>query len=89
MRNSDWIDLATLTLPELEVLGRHVLAELSVQRLNQKRLLRSAQGKELKERAPRYRNPANSTETWSGRGSEPRWVQEARRLGWPLDSLRF
>lgn len=24
--------------------------------------------------APKYRNPANPTETWSGRGKEPRWL---------------
>lgn len=24
--------------------------------------------------APKYRNPANSKETWSGRGKQPRWL---------------
>ncbi len=24
--------------------------------------------------APKYRNPANSAETWSGRGKHPRWM---------------
>jgi len=24
--------------------------------------------------APKYRNPANPTETWSGRGKQPRWL---------------
>lgn len=24
--------------------------------------------------APKYRNPANATETWSGRGKRPRWL---------------
>lgn len=24
--------------------------------------------------APKYRNPANATETWSGRGKHPRWM---------------
>jgi DNA-binding protein H-NS len=24
--------------------------------------------------APKYRNPANPTETWSGRGKHPRWM---------------
>ena len=26
---------------------------------------------------PKYRNPARKTETWSGRGSKPRWLTEA------------
>ena len=25
--------------------------------------------------APKYRNPQNSSETWSGRGREPKWLQ--------------
>lgn len=25
--------------------------------------------------APKYRNPANPDETWSGRGKQPRWLQ--------------
>jgi len=24
--------------------------------------------------APKYRNPANSAETWTGRGKQPRWL---------------
>ncbi len=89
MSNDTWIDLSSLTLPELEGLSRDVETEISVQRLNQKRWRRAVQGKVLHERAPRYRNPANSAETWSGRGPEPEWVKEARRSGRSLDSLRF
>ncbi|WP_141750786.1 MULTISPECIES: H-NS histone family protein, partial [Stenotrophomonas] len=24
--------------------------------------------------APKYRNPANSEETWTGRGRQPKWM---------------
>lgn len=27
--------------------------------------------------APKYRNPAESSQTWTGRGKKPRWVQAA------------
>jgi DNA-binding protein H-NS len=43
-------------------------------------------GSKLKGRkvAPKYRNPANRTETWAGRGATPRWlrayVKEGRKL---------
>ncbi len=87
MIDSHWIDLSSLTLPELEVLARDVQAEISQQRINHKRWRWA--GKTLRERGPRYRNPQNSAETWSGRGPEPSWVKEARRRGRPLDSLRF
>jgi DNA-binding protein H-NS len=29
----------------------------------------------LPEIAPKYRNPENHSETWSGRGREPKWLQ--------------
>jgi len=37
--------------------------------------------------APRYRNPDNPDQTWSGRGRRPRWVHEAEAAGRPLSEL--
>lgn len=31
-------------------------------------------GRKLGKVAPKYRNPANKTETWAGRGKQPRWL---------------
>ena len=31
-------------------------------------------GRKLGKVAPKYRNPANPKETWSGRGKHPRWM---------------
>ena len=31
--------------------------------------------------APKYRNPANTKELWSGRGKQPRWLAEQVRKG--------
>lgn len=31
--------------------------------------------------APKYRNPENSDETWSGRGRQPRWLVAALKKG--------
>ncbi|MGZ9032950.1 MAG: H-NS histone family protein [Rhodospirillales bacterium] len=36
---------------------------------------------------PKYRNPDNPEETWSGRGRQPRWVQAALAEGETLDDL--
>ena len=44
-----------------------------------------------KERAPvpaRYRNPDNKTQTWSGRGKRPLWLNAALQAGRTLDDLR-
>ena len=35
--------------------------------------------------APKYRNPANAEQTWTGRGRMPLWVQELNKTG-ALDS---
>ena len=35
--------------------------------------------------APKYRNPANAEQTWTGRGVSPTWVQELKTAG-KLDS---
>lgn len=35
----------------------------------------------------KYRNPADSTHTWTGRGRQPIWVKDALAAGATLDSL--
>lgn len=37
--------------------------------------------------APKYRNPENSKETWSGKGRQPRWVQNQLSQGRKLEDL--
>lgn len=37
--------------------------------------------------APKYRNPANSTETWSGRGKRPRWLASELTAGKKLEDF--
>ncbi|MDD7971101.1 H-NS histone family protein [Roseinatronobacter alkalisoli] len=36
---------------------------------------------------PKYANPANPSETWTGRGRKPRWVVAALGAGKSLDDL--
>ncbi len=37
---------------------------------------------------PRYANPANPAQTWSGRGRKPRWFAEAIAAGADPETLR-
>jgi len=37
--------------------------------------------------APKYKNPENGSETWTGRGRQPRWVASALESGKTLDEL--
>lgn len=39
--------------------------------------------------APKYRNPADSSQTWTGRGRQPLWVQDMLRTGRSLDDVRI
>ena len=36
---------------------------------------------------PKYQNPKNPAETWSGRGRQPLWVRELLRAGKKLDAF--
>lgn len=36
---------------------------------------------------PKYQNPKNPSETWSGRGKQPRWLKAQLRAGKKLDDL--
>lgn len=37
--------------------------------------------------AAKYANPADATQTWSGRGRRPQWVNDALAAGQSLDDL--
>jgi DNA-binding protein H-NS len=38
---------------------------------------------------PKYRNPAMPSETWSGRGKQPRWLVAAIKSGRKVDDFRI
>lgn len=38
--------------------------------------------------APKFRNPADPSQTWAGRGKRPRWFADALAAGATEDSLR-
>jgi len=57
--------------------------------LNQKaRKAHGAPGSGAK-RQPLYRNPADASKTWSGRGRQPGWVEKHRAGRGSLDDLRI
>ncbi|MBV7377754.1 H-NS family nucleoid-associated regulatory protein [Maritimibacter dapengensis] len=37
--------------------------------------------------APKYRNPDNASETWTGRGRKPKWVEAYMANGGELDNI--
>jgi DNA-binding protein H-NS len=38
---------------------------------------------------PKFRNPANPSETWAGRGKQPRWLTAQLTAGRKLDDFRI
>jgi DNA-binding protein H-NS len=38
---------------------------------------------------PKYRNPADPSETWSGRGKQPRWLASALKSGKSIEDLEI
>ena len=44
-------------------------------------------GRKLGKVAPKYRNPANPTETWAGRGQPPRWLAAELKSGKTLEDF--
>ena len=45
---------------------------------------RSLKGRKV---APKYRNPANRSETWAGRGVRPRWLQAQLKSGRKIEEF--
>jgi len=38
---------------------------------------------------PKYQNPAEPSETWSGRGKQPRWLVSALKAGGTIEDFRI
>src|SRR5262252_6745271 len=59
------------------------LSRLSTSRSSSEGLRMGARGPV----APKYRNPANPSETWAGRGLKPRWLAAALKGGKKLEDF--
>lgn len=81
-------DFGALSMTDLLALRDRVDAEIAARREKDNRSLRERGG--LVERdGPRYRNPGNSSETWSGRGPRPGWLRDALEAGATLEELEI
>lgn len=48
----------------------------------------AVKGKKAKN-PPKYRNPEDPTQTWSGRGRKPGWINEAEAAGRDVEDFRI
>lgn len=47
----------------------------------------ATKGRKLGKVAPKYRNPANKAETWTGRGKQPLWLAAYTKKGRKLEEF--
>lgn len=47
----------------------------------------AGKGRKLGKVPPKYRNPANTKETWSGRGKQPLWLADQVKKGKKLEDF--
>jgi DNA-binding protein H-NS len=90
-------DLAMMSSEELWVLHekiRTILAtKLDAEKYQLERRLAQLNGRSDKQRQPypkvlpKYQNPEQPFETWSGRGKQPRWIAAQLRTGKKVDDL--
>ena len=54
-----------------------------------KKLTRQTKTKRRRKVPPKYQNPHNQNETWTGRGKKPLWAATALLEGLTLDDLKI
>ena len=79
-------DFTLFSDKQIVSLMRQVYAEVKVRR-EKTREAREQQPVLTEATGSRYRNPANASQTWSGRGQMPQWMREALTDGHDLASL--
>jgi len=48
---------------------------------------KSTKGYKLGKVAPKYRNPSNPSETWAGRGQQPKWMSSQIAVGRKIEDF--
>jgi len=82
------LDFVLLTDSQLHELQRAVELEIARRRAEGLRLVRER--RRIREgEGPRYWNPTNPAQTWSGRGPRPSWVRDLLARGSRLSDLRI
>lgn len=100
MESEDWASMSTAELWRLydevtTVLGRRMTAEKAKLEERLRKIEGKAAATQNEERSrrpyppvlPKYQNPKNPSETWSGRGKQPRWLKAQLRAGKKLNDL--
>jgi DNA-binding protein H-NS len=99
-RDFDWMSADELWVLHVEIASA-LANKLAAEKAKLEKRLRELQSKAVssgsfqRERRPypqvfpKYRNPAEPSETWAGRGKQPRWLTAQLRSGRKLDDFRI
>jgi DNA-binding protein H-NS len=92
-------DLSSMSLEELWRLHEELTVRLGsilvAEKAKLEKRLRELRPQDRRRRRPypkvfpKYQNPNNPTETWSGRGKQPRWLTPQLESGKRLDDFRI
>jgi DNA-binding protein H-NS len=78
-------------IAEVRTFARQAGYELSLtkiaERLQERSAPRRSAGRSRSPVLPKYRNPANPSETWSGRGRKPTWLEQQLTAGRQLSEF--
>jgi DNA-binding protein H-NS len=87
----DTDDLWSLHLEVTELLQQRIKAEklLLEERLKQLQAPVSSGRRPYPAVTPKYCNPDHPSETWAGRGKQPRWLVEKLRSGRRIDDFKI
>ena len=80
------IDFDLFTDRHLLDLAQQVAAEIRRRQDAAQELVKDRGGL-VEAEGPRYRNPGNASQTWSGRGRQPSWILDALAAGLTLNDL--
>ena len=79
-----------------EMLAEKTRLEERLRQLNQLKPVSNANGRSVGHARrpyprvlPKYKNPERPSETWAGRGKQPRWLSAQLRSGKKLDDFRI
>jgi DNA-binding protein H-NS len=81
-------DFSLFSDAQLRQLVREIAVELERRRCEARKFGQRSPSL-VEGRGPRYRNPENSAETWTGRGAMPGWVRGALDRGHSLEELEI
>ena len=94
------LEFEQLTIDELWALHEEISEVLAARLAAEKRLLEerlhqlnnqanTSQRRPYPPVRPKFRNPDNPAQNWSGRGGQPRWVAEQLRSGKRMEDLQI